>query len=125
MTPENAIYSHDIVLDLPDTLQKCILDALTRVVSDTGIEQELIDIRVHLQSWRNTACGFPSVPLDDVLTLAPTFVLKFSKTLRYVYHAGKFAYSVTGRVSVQYYNNIMTRKLPGAEELDMQRMLNS
>lgn len=125
MTPENAIYSHDIVLDLSSTLQDCILHSLDKVFRETGIEQELIDVRVHLQSWPNTACGFPSVPLDKVLTLAPTIILKFSKVLRYVYHGGRFAYPVVGKVSIRYYDFVRGRKLPGAEELDEIRMLNS
>jgi hypothetical protein len=99
----------------PALLDRCIDDAELRYNGSGSI----IDIRMFIQKWPSTACGFEDAEAVKITTLAPTVIVKFDHKFRYVYHNGRFAYAVNGQTSVQYYDAVRGRKLPGAERKEL------
>jgi len=99
----------------------CINDALQRSGAD-----EVMDIRVWMQKWPSVECGFgETLSSEPKECIAPTVVVKIHKKLRYVYHNGIFAYIITNAVSMQYYNAMNSRRLPGACDKAEISMLNA
>lgn len=93
-------------------LSNCIKDAIDRQ-HIAHANEDIIDIRVHYQKWKDKACGFPSRDPQPGVFLAPCFVLKFDPRTRYIYHNGYFAYVLIGSPTMQYYDGVRLRSLPG------------
>lgn len=102
--------------EIPNQLEKCI--SFTR-----GCQPNLkiIDIRVFYQKWTDNLVGhedtFHNIKVYPGEFLSPTFVLKLSRSLRYVFFAGEFAYALVGTPTLQYYDCIRNRQLPKIEDL--------
>lgn len=133
------------ISELSKVLDVCIQDAYIRFVKEDGnipnpnllkwqeVFSKIVDVRMWLQKWPNNLCGFPSVfngfgtrlRSEEIQTIAPTIVLKFSRNLRYIYHDGRFAYKVKGPVSVAYYDAARSRRLPGLMDTSEQSYLSN
>jgi len=75
---------------------------------------EIIDIRVHYQKWKDNSFGFISIPeVTKGNYLAPCFIFKFDAYTRIVFHNGLFAYALRGAPTMQYYDSVRLRSLPG------------
>jgi len=91
-------------------LVSIIEDAIRRSPSYAVIS----DVMMWTQKWPNIDCGFNNNETMKVETLSPTVVVELNHSTKYVYHDANFAYELKGQNTVEYYDAIRARRLPGA-----------
>ena len=112
---ENNDHYSDVPGAYAQILQNCIDDAYRFWGTELGAIQ---DIRLWTQKWPNSSCGFSTAKFANATpTLAPTIVIKFDNLHRLVYHGGDLAYRLIGKPTLEYYDAVRARKLPGANEI--------
>lgn len=111
--------------EFPDVLRRCLADATLRILAEIPripdainvvVSPKPVDVRMWVQKWKTSGCGFDDVLDEPQVTLAPTVIIKYHHTLRYVFHNGRFAYALRGQTSIEYYNRCVTRSFPGASD---------
>jgi len=103
----------------PIVLTTCIQDAKERYP-----EEKVQDVRMWTQKWPDISCGFSSGSELHIETLSPTVVIKFSHTLRLVYHNAELAYVLDGETTVRFYDSVRRRNLPGASDSEKEYLIN-
>lgn len=100
----------------PDVLGYCMSEAY-RLNGMKDEDPAIEDVMLWSQLWPSIACGFASdEPVIHIPTWSPTVVVKFDKYNRYVFHDRKFAYQLKGETTIQYYDAVRAKKLPGADD---------
>jgi hypothetical protein len=105
-------YQSISVYEYPDIMEKCY-----KVAQVLEHNRDVEDVAMWSQKWPNICCGWHATGEDlHVPTWAPTVVVKFDKTTRYVFHNGKFAYLLKGNTTIKFYDAIRGKNLPGADD---------
>jgi hypothetical protein len=122
------LYTVHIHSELPALIQDCLDHSRKAVLNEpeylyTDADIPVMDIRVWMQLWQESSCGLNPEPGLPGRFIAPTVIIKYTPTLRYVYFNGYFAYRLKGRTAIPYYDAVRNRSLPPTRDLRLANLL--